>query len=189
MMIRPGLLAAVLLLPILTGRPAQAQLLMTQEQALQQAFPPGTRIKRHTLFLLDEQVEQIQKRARAPLASKLVTYYSDSSGAAAQLVFFEKNTVRTHDEIFMVVIDRNGQVQRIEMLAFHEPFDYLPPPRWLALFRGKLLSDKLWPQQEIHNITGATLTARAVTLGVRRILATFELAIKPTLHTAAARGS
>lgn len=188
MKMQTGLLAALLLLSNLAGRPAQAQLLMTQEQALQQAFPPGTRIKRHTLFLNDEQVEQIQRRARAALASKLVTYYSDSSGAAPQLVFFEKNTVRTRDEIFMVIIDRSGQVQRIEMLAFYEPLDYLPPPRWLALFRGKPLSDKLWPQQEIHNITGATLTARAVTLGVRRILATFELAIKPTLQ-AASRGS
>lgn len=189
MRMRTGLLAALLLFSNLAGRPAQAQLLMTQEQALQQTFPPGTRIKRHTLFLHDEQVEQIQKRARAALASKLVTYYSDSSGAAPQLVFFEKNTVRTRDEIFMVVIDRSGQVQRIEMLAFYEPFDYLPPPRWLALFRGKPLSDKLWPQQEIHNITGATLTARAVTLGVRRILAVFELAIKPTLHAGSPRGS
>ena len=161
----------------------KAQLMRTQEDALKLAFPTA-KVERLTVFLTETQVEQIQKLAHVKLESKLVTYYVGRSGSEiAGFAFFEKNTVRTKEEIFMVVLNPDGSVRFVEMLAFYEPFDYLPTSRWLKLFGGKSLTDGLWPGREIHNITGATLTARAVTLGVRKVLATFKLAVHPEIET------
>ena len=78
----------------------------------------------------------------------------------------------------MVVVAPDGKIRFIEMLAFHEPEDYLPSPRWLDLFEDRPLTDDLWVKRGLRNIGGATITARAVTGGSRRILAAFEILIK-----------
>jgi hypothetical protein len=77
----------------------------------------------------------------------------------------------------MVVINPDSTVRYAEILAFYEPLDYLPAPNWLELFRSKPLKDNLWPRRDIHNITGATLTVQALTQGVRKMLAIFQVAV------------
>ena len=79
--------------------------------------------------------------------------------------------MRTLPETLMVVVDPQGKVARVEVLAFAEPEDYLPPGRWYGQFLGQGLSDELALGHHIRGVTGASLTARATTDAVRRVLA------------------
>ena len=157
---------------------SHAQVFKTQHKALQEAFPNSDSIERKTLFLTDEQVNQIQRLAKAKLESKIVTFYvGEKADSITGYAFFETNIVRTKPETFIVVSDKKARVKYVEVLAFYEPLDYLPTSNWFALFADKILSDKLWPKRDIHNITGATLSVQAITQGVRKILAIYEVAI------------
>ena len=157
---------------------SHAQVFKTQKKALQEAFPNSDSIERKTLFLTDEQVNQIQRLAKAKLESKIVTFYvGETADSITGYAFFETNIVRTKPETFMVVSDKKARVKYVEVLAFYEPLDYLPTSNWFALFADKILSDKLWPKRDIHNITGATLSVQAITQGVRKMLAIYEVAI------------
>ncbi len=80
-------------------------------------------------------------------------------------------------ETFMAVINPDSTVRAVEILAFYEPEDYLPPKRWIEQFRSKSLNSDLWLKRGVQNIVGATLSAQSVTEGVRRLLSTFEVAI------------
>jgi hypothetical protein len=80
-------------------------------------------------------------------------------------------------ETFMAVIRPDSTVGAVEVLAFYEPEDYLPPARWLSLLVDSRLTDELRLNRGVRNISGATLSAQAITNGVRRLLATFEVAI------------
>jgi Na+-translocating ferredoxin:NAD+ oxidoreductase RnfG subunit len=71
----------------------------------------------------------------------------------------------------MVVIDVAGRVERVEVLSFDEPPDYLPGAAWYRQFLGQALDSQLALKRDIDGITGATLTARATTEAVRRVLA------------------
>ncbi|MGH7454008.1 MAG: FMN-binding protein, partial [bacterium] len=116
--------------------------------------------------------------ARAKLESKIVTYYlSKDVDKIAGYAFFATDIVRTKAATYMIVVNPDSTVRFVEILAFYEPMDYFPMPRWLDLFRGKLLNDNLWPRRDIHNITGATLTTQAITQGVRKMLAIFQVAV------------
>jgi hypothetical protein len=158
--------------------PSSAQVFSTQQQALDRAFPKPQTIERQTLFLDGKQVEAIQKLARAKLESKIVTYYVGKDGEKiAGYAFFATDIVRTKAATYMAVVNPDSAVRFVEILAFYEPMDYFPMPRWLDLFRSKLLNDNLWPRRDIHNITGATLTTQAITQGVRRMLAIFQVAV------------
>ncbi len=154
------------------------QVFKTQKQALQQAFSESDSITRKVLFLTDDQVEKIQKLARARVESKIVTYYVGSrADSVLGYAFFETNIVRTKPATFMVVVNPDSTIKYIDILAFYEPMDYFPTSNWLDLFKNRILNPNLWPKRDIHNITGATLTVRAITQGVRKILAIFEVAV------------
>jgi Na+-translocating ferredoxin:NAD+ oxidoreductase RnfG subunit len=157
---------------------SHAKVFKTQQKALQEAFPNSDSIERKVLFLTDEQVNQIQTLAKAKLESKIVTFYvGEKADSITGYAFFESNIVRTKPETFMVVLDKKARVKFVEVLAFYEPLDYLPTSNWFALFTDKILSDKLWPKRDIHNITGATLSVQAITQGVRKMLAIYQVVI------------
>jgi hypothetical protein len=52
-------------------------------------------------------------------------------------------------------------------------------PRWRAQFNGKRAGDTLRVGQDIQNLSGATLSSRHITDGVRRLLALYEVVLKP----------
>ncbi|MFQ5771494.1 MAG: hypothetical protein ACE5HX_13230, partial [bacterium] len=156
----------------------QGQVFKTQKEALEQAFPDGQNISRKVVFLTEKQIRQIQKLAKARVESKLIVYYVGSvADSVTGYAFFETDIVRTKPATFMVVIRPDSSIKFVTILAFYEPLDYLPIPRWLNLFRGKRLNANLWMKRDIHNITGATLSVQAITLGVRKMLAIYQVAI------------
>jgi Na+-translocating ferredoxin:NAD+ oxidoreductase RnfG subunit len=80
----------------------------------------------------------------------------------------------------MVVIDPSGAVRRVEVVSFREPLDYVPREGWYRQFDGEELDDDLQLKRDIRPVTGATLTARATTDAVRRVLAIHQVAEKGT---------
>ncbi|MDT8436609.1 MAG: FMN-binding protein [Gemmatimonadota bacterium] len=154
-------------------RPACAQTFLTQEEALRLAFPPPADVERRTAFLTDAQRAEAGRRAGTDLATGIVTYYvgRGADGAPLGAAWFDVHRVRTLPEAVMVVAAPDGTVRRIEVLKFAEPPEYVAPERWLAQFDGRPLDGDLALKRGIVNLTGATLTSRAVTDAVRRALA------------------
>ena len=72
---------------------------------------------------------------------------------------------------WLIAVTPAGAVRTVEILAFHEPEDYMPRRRWLDRLVGKRLSKRLRPGSDVDGITGATLSARASCDAVRRTLA------------------
>ena len=176
---RLPVLAALLLALGVPG--AGAAVYLTQPQALEQAFP-GARVERRALYLTAGQAKSVEQRARVKLASRLATAYVAWRGDTLEgTAFFDARVVRTMPTVLMVVVAPDTTVARVDLLAFHEPPDYQPTPRWLGLFPRRHLGDQLWPGRAIRNLSGATLTTRAVTEATRLALALYELTVAPSL--------
>jgi hypothetical protein len=152
--------------------PAVAQSRLTQDEALRLAFP-GAEVERRTAFLTPAELEAVQARAGRGTAAppSVVTYYvAVKDGAPAGTAYFDAHRVRTLSEVLMVVLAPDGTVRRVEVLRFDEPPDYRPPAGWLALLAGRPL-EGLSLRGGVPPLAGATLTAEAVTMAVRRTLA------------------
>lgn len=155
-----------------------AQVYLTKNDALRLYFPDEKNIKRKTLFLSDDQVQDIQTRARAKIDSKILTYYEYTENEKLYgFAFVETQIVRTHPATYMIVINSDGSIKAVEMLAFFEPEDYLPPKNWFAQFSCKTLNDDMYIKRGVPHVAGATLSAQAVTESVRKYLTIFELLI------------
>jgi Na+-translocating ferredoxin:NAD+ oxidoreductase RnfG subunit len=152
-----------------------AQTLLTQGEAIELAFP-GAEVERRTAFLGEEELRRASELAGHPVESRVVTYYlARSEAGVIGAAYFDAHVVRTVDEVLMVVVGSEGQVERVEVLRFSEPPDYLAPDGWLAQFEGRRSGPDLSVGRGIVNMTGATLTSRAATSAVRRVLALHEV--------------
>lgn len=163
----------------LTATAAIAKAFYSKQEALALAFPVADKVETRTFFLSEEQIQQVATLAASPMDSKLITFYvGHKDGQPLGYAFIETNLVRTLPETFLIVLSPAGVVQKLLVLAFYEPEEYLPSERWLRQFDQKTLNPNLQLRRDIHGIAGSTLTSRAVTNGVRRVLALFRILIQ-----------
>ncbi len=96
-------------------------------------------------------------------------------GKPAGVAFFDTHRVRTLNETAMVAIAPDGRVIRVEVIQFHEPQEYLAKDAWKQQFTGHKLDGELSLKQGIRPLSGATLTANALTDASRRCLALWQV--------------
>jgi Na+-translocating ferredoxin:NAD+ oxidoreductase RnfG subunit len=173
-------LAMVALAVLVRPDAAAAKVFASQNQALAEAFPDATRIDRKTFLLRDDDVARIKAITHADLVSKIVVihtaYRDDELVGYAQI---DVHNVRTQPEAFLVVLTPDGRVRSVRILAFHEPLDYLPTESWYDQFVGKTQQDGLRIGRDIHGVAGATLSSLAAVDGVRRMLAYWQVLLRP----------
>ena len=96
-----------------------------------------------------------------------------------------------HEDItFALLAGVDGKMKRLEVVAYREPRGgEIRGARFRAQFAGKKATDKLRLGHEIAAISGATISSRAMVIGVRRNLTLLaELVIKPGLAGALGAG-
>ena len=163
-----GVLAALSLFAL----PVHAKVFHSRQEAIALAFPDADRVDKKTTILTAEQTAAIQAAGRVKVESKLVTIFTAyRSDEVLGYAHIDVQTVRTHAAALMVVINPEGDVRSVRILAFHEPLDYLPSEKWYAQFAGKTGEDRMRVGGDVHGVVNATLSTRAATDGVRRALA------------------
>ncbi|HSN57600.1 MAG TPA: FMN-binding protein [Candidatus Sulfomarinibacteraceae bacterium] len=162
--------AGVLIWSVAWGT-VRAAVLITVEEALELAFP-GAELTRETLFLTAEQLRTAADTAELDIASSMATrFVARRDGQTVGFGYVDTHRVRTLPQTLVVILDPAGAVVRVEVAAFREPLEYMPGDGWYRQFDGEELDRDLALDREIRPVTGATLTARATTDAVRRVLA------------------
>jgi len=158
------------------GAEAKAKQFKDPLQALKEIYP-NTQIEVKNIVLSKEQVERIEKLSNTKLGTRLVSWYIVKKGSnIIAYAYVDTHTVRTHPEVVLYTITPEGKIDVVEVLAFNEPLEYMPDENWLKLFKGKELKEgNLRLRRDIPNMTGATLTARAITDAARRVLAMWQV--------------
>lgn len=152
----------------------RGQVLLTQEEALELAFPPPTEVERRSAFLDESQLTRIRRLAGDDVSvdQSVVTHYVGRRGdQPAGVAYFDVHRVRTMREVVMVLVSPDATVERIEVLRFAEPPEYMASGEWIAQLEGEALDPDLRLGRDIINMTGATLTSEALTRAARRVLA------------------
>ena len=164
-----SLLRLTLVLSFVYSGIAEAQ--TTREEALARAFP-GAEIRAERVFLTEAQRSAAQAQSGVEVPSLLIArYVATLDTGQVGTAYVETHVVRTKNESLLICLDSEGQIKRIEVTAFLEPPQYMVPEAWLAQYEGQTLNADLNLNRTIRPIAGATLTARATTEAVRRVLA------------------
>ena len=151
-----------------------AAVLVSREEALALAFPAPAAVERRVAWLDEAQLAEARRRAGegVEISSGHVPHYvATRDGAIVGTGYFDTHRVRTAPETAFIVVSPDGRIERLEVIAFDEPEEYRARPAWLDQFDDRALDDELALRRAIRPMTGASLTARALTHAARRILA------------------
>jgi uncharacterized protein with FMN-binding domain len=96
--------------------------------------------------------------------------------------FVVDRVVGKHEYItYAVGINPNGTVKQIEILLYNESYGYeVREASWRAQFVGKSAASTLQLNADIKNISGATLSSKHITDGVKRVLTMYDTSLKGT---------
>ena len=94
--------------------------------------------------------------------------------------FIVDEVVGKHEFItYAAGLAADGSVKQIEIMDYRETYgDQIRDQKWHAQFVGKTSKSTLKLDSDIKNISGATLSCRHITDGVKRLLAFYEIALK-----------
>jgi len=155
--------------------PAQAVVYLTVEQAQKEMFGDEA-LTPLPLVLSAAQIAAIERDSGVKVASPIVRVWKAPSG-----YFFADAVIGKHDLIeYAVGLDANGRVRGVEILEYREAYGgEVRNAAWRAQFDGKRHGDALRLGEDIQGISGATLSCQHLTDGIRRLLATYAVAIAP----------
>ncbi len=158
---------------------AQAEDYLSIPQAQQVLFPDASIFLESAINLSDAQVKAIKKQAGVRQRSNSQqTWRAEKDG---QLLgwFLVDDVIGKHEFItYGAAISPEGKVLGIEILSYRETRGgQVRAAEWRDHFKGKTLNDAFKLNKDIPNISGATLSCRNITDGVKRLLVIHQLVL------------
>ena len=152
----------------------------TVESAQKACFPKGTQFVTANVRLTKEQMKVIEKTSGVRVRLNEQKVWKVSSEGQPVGWFIVDEVLGKHEFItWALALDAEGGVQSIEVMEYRETYGYeVRNVDWRAQFLGKKHGAKLKLDEDIKNVSGATLSCRHITDGVKRLLATYDLVLK-----------
>lgn len=157
----------------LVAQTAIAMTYMSEAEAVKLLFPAAA-MKKATLNLSADEIALIKKRTDSGDRIAAVLHYFSAAG---DVVFIDQ-VLGKHEMItYAVGIDKGGAVKGVEILEYRESFGFeVRRESWRTQFVGKNKDSRLELDEDIKNISGATLSSAHITQGVKRLLQTYDVA-------------
>ena len=162
---------AAVTLPIV----AHAKIYTSIEQA-QKSISPNKSLVKNSIIITDDLQNKMRLASsiRHPFQGDRIWRAADGSW------FIVDEVVGKHEMItYAVALNSSGAVTGIEILEYVESYGYeVAEAQWRQQFIGKTAADPIKLNQDIQNISGATLSCKHLTDGVRRVVVLYDLALK-----------
>lgn len=159
-----------------------AEVFMTEEEAVKTMLPKSERVRKELLKLSPEKKAQIEDRIGWKFPEESFEVYVGETGTRVDGYALVQNTIGKHKPMtYMVGIDGQGHVSDIELLVFRESRgSEIRQKRFNSQYEGKTVLDPVRINKDIINISGATMSVRSMSAGIKRVLVLVdEFYLKP----------
>ena len=153
----------------------QAASYLTVDQAKVLMFPQMA-LKKVELRLTPDQIKSLKKSSGIFYPLKTDQVYRSSDGGWLVI----DKVLGKHEMItYAVALTAKGAVKQVEILEYNESYGaQVRDAAWRQQFSGKTVNSPVALNQDIKNISGATLSSKHITDGVNRILQLHDLVLK-----------
>lgn len=165
----------------------QEEVFLSEDEAARLMFPKSEAISQEIIQLTPEKKRTVEERIGWHFPETEFAAYIGKSKDRIDGYAVVQNTIGKHKPMtYMVGVDANGEVTNIEVLVYRESKgSEVRTKRFNAQYEGKTLDDPIRINKDIINISGATMSVRSLSAGVKRTLVMVdEMYLKP-----AGRGS
>ncbi|MGH7167519.1 MAG: FMN-binding protein [Nitrospiraceae bacterium] len=159
-----------------------AEVFMSEEEAVKIMLPKSQRIRKEVLRLSPDQKALVESRIGWKFPEEDFEIYIGETGATVDGYAMVHNTIGKHKHMtYMVGADPGGSCTDVELLVFREARgSEVGRKRFNSQYEGKTVLDPIRINKDIINISGATMSVRSISAGVKRVLVLIdEFYLKP----------
>lgn len=159
-----------------------AEVFMSEEEALKIVLPKSQRVRKEVIQLAQDRKDLIEQRIGWKFPEQAFEVYIGETGDKIDGYAMVHNTVGKHKHMtYMVGVDAKGTCSDVELLVFREARgSEVGRKRFNVQYEGKTVLDPIRINKDIINITGATMSVRSISAGVKRVLVLIdEFYLKP----------
>ncbi|HEX6727905.1 MAG TPA: FMN-binding protein [Nitrospira sp.] len=159
-----------------------AEVFMSEEDAVKIMLPKSERVRKDVLRLTQEKKDLIEQRIGWRFPEPAFEVYIGETGGKIDGYAMVHNTIGKHKHMtYMVGVDPKGACSDVELLVFREARgSEVRRKRFNAQYEGKTVSDPIRINKDIINISGATMSVRSMSAGIKRVLVLVdEFYLKP----------
>lgn len=159
-----------------------ATVYLQEEESVKIMFPKSERVRKELITLNAEKKSLIEGRIGWKFPEESFEVYIGESGTQIDGYAVVQNTIGKHKPMtYMVGVDNEGSVSDVELLVFRESRgSEVRKKRFNVQYEGKTVLDPVRIKRDITNITGATMSVRSMSAGVKRVLVLIdEFYLKP----------
>ena len=147
---------------------------LTKKQAFEAAFPGADKVDREKKWLTDTQRQAISSAFGETIKDRRINFYvGKKNGKALGYMVIDHRIGKSFPITFMTVINPDGTTRDVEIMVYREPRGW--EVRYESFLRQFFGRNSKSDFREINSITGATLSVRAVTKGVQKALAAYQV--------------
>lgn len=170
--------APALALVALTAAPASAFAVdyLTAEQAAKLIFPDAERFDSTDVALGAPQMQRLEALGVKARSARWQLRTARKGEAVLGWVIVDEVIGKFELITYAVGVGADGALRQVEILSYRESHGgEIRLPAWRRQFAGKQAGDAIELGRDIANISGATLSCRHVTEGVKRIVTLVHL--------------
>ncbi len=153
---------------------------LTVPEALKETFPKAVRFAAETHVLGDSARAALVEQLGGPVAEDTVTVHRalGAGGRTLGYAVVSEEIGKYRPITFMVGVNRSLEVERVTILVYRESHGGdVRRERFLGQYHGKSAQSPLRTNRDIVNISGATLSVRALNYGVRKVLGLLDACV------------
>lgn len=155
---------------------------MTEEDALKTVMPKSQQVRKELIRLTPEKKELIEQRIGWKFPEDSFELYIGHTGDKIDGYAMIHNTIGKYKPMtYMVGVDAKGTCTDVELLVFRDAKgSEVRTKRFNSQYDGKTVTDPIRINKDIINISGATMSVRSMSAGVKRVLVLVdEFYLKP----------
>ena len=159
-----------------------AEVFLSEEDALKLMFPKSERIRKDTIRPTPDQKKLVEQRIGWKFPEESFDMYIGETAGKVDGYALVQNTIGKHKPMtYMVGVDADGKVTNVELLVFRESRgSEVRMKRFNSQYEGKTVLHPVRINKDIINISGATMSVRSMSAGVKRMLVLVdEFYLKP----------
>jgi hypothetical protein len=161
---------------------SMAEVFLSEEDAVKLMFPKSEHVKKDLLRVPADKKTVIEDRIGWKFPEDSFEVYIGETGSQIDGYALIQNTIGKHKPMtYMVGVDAQGRVSNVELLVFREARgSEVRTKRFNVQYEGKTASDPVRINKDIINISGATMSVRSMSAGIKRVLVLVdEFYLKP----------
>jgi Na+-translocating ferredoxin:NAD+ oxidoreductase subunit G len=145
------------------------------DAAMRRVFGENVMLSRQTIAIDNPTAANVLTRSGQSVNDKVIVHEASLNGKPIGFGIVDDVVGKAQPITYITLIKPDGKIADVEVLVYREPYGgEIQYETFRNQFKGKNASSPLHVGNDIQNVSGATISSKAITYGVKKITVLFD---------------